>query len=270
MKQLFAILLLTCFLTTGCDEVILHDLNEFQANKVLLLLSSKDIDITKEQHGKGWRIVVASEDVNRALKLLDKNRVMTRALNRAVVEPTTLLSSREERAFNLGRRLGLPLEQTLEAVPGVLEARVHMSLPKPNSWQSKETMGFESVSVLLLVEPEAHVAQQAVKKLVAGAAGCAEDRIAVVVLSSTGKSPLGSLPMESPSMELSREFRRSGVSLVPHSRNAISPSWLLMGLAPAVIFCAALLYLFRARWGFVSLAKHRSSQRLMPEDIFHA
>ncbi len=164
----------------ACDEEILHDLDELQANSVRVALAKAGIEAWKEQRGSSWSVGVSSPDVTTALSLLDSKRVIRRP--RHAPSSSSLIQSREERTYFVERTLSTGLEQTLERIPGMLEARVHIKLAeKPSYSQSKKKRG-GSASVLLIQSTSVDTDLQAVKELVAGASGLSEASIAVVTV----------------------------------------------------------------------------------------
>lgn len=186
------LMLIVSVVLIGCDEVVLHDLSQLQANRVNLLLSANGIKSTKIRKGNGWDVAVPPKDMVRSLSLLNANRVLTRSIDKESIPTSGLLSTKEDRRWQLTRRISVQLESTLEAIPKVLEARVHISpqgedismgmLSIPKREASKSQHG--TVSVLLLVEEDEVVPSDAVRHLVSGAVGCSIEEVVVVTMTS--------------------------------------------------------------------------------------
>ena len=178
-RRLFPILVF-CFLgIIGCGEEILHDLDELQANRVRVALAKVGIEAWKEQRGTAWVVGVSSGEVAAALSLLDSKRVVRKA-NNSHASSASLIQSKEERRHFVERSLSRGLEQTLERVPGVLEARVHIKMLHGNRSSTSQRPVGGSASVLLVQAKSVEIAPNAIKELVAGASGISREGIAVV------------------------------------------------------------------------------------------
>ncbi len=167
---------------SGCDEQILHDLTEQDANKVVSRLGSGNLDAKKVLQSDGrWAIAVSRDSIASALVYLDTNRVLSpRSSGPASGSKGGFVPSREEQWFRYERSVAGTIEDSLSAVSGILEARVHLNLPEtdPLFGTRKESVG--SGSVLLIVDSRYASKDEEIAALVAGAAGVPAAKVTVL------------------------------------------------------------------------------------------
>ncbi len=131
------ILLLAVALAGCAREEILHGLDERQANDVLVALDERGVAATKAREDgaeERWRVEVAGGDAARAQRILAE-RELPRArppgfadvFGKGSMVPTPT----EEHALFL-HALGGELARSVEAIDGVVEARVHIGLAQPD------------------------------------------------------------------------------------------------------------------------------------------
>lgn len=180
-RTLAAVLFLALF-TAGCDEQILHDLSEQDANKVLSRLSAGNVGAKKVLQSDGrWAISVSRDSIVPALSYLDTNRVLSpRSSTATAGAKGGFVPSREEQWFRYERSVALSIEDSLSAMLGVLEARVHLNLPEtdPLFGTRKESTG--SGSVLLVVDVRYAAKDDEIAALVSGAAGIPAAKVTVL------------------------------------------------------------------------------------------
>lgn len=128
------VMALIVLLLTGCGERMeLHrDLSEQDANEVLAELASKHIDAQKRLDKNGVAVLVASDDISRAVRALEAVGLPRRSrssLGEVFRKEGVISSPLEERARYL-YALSQELEQTLSQIDGVVVARVHVVLPE--------------------------------------------------------------------------------------------------------------------------------------------
>lgn len=175
-------LLLSLLLSVAaCRERILHDLDELQANKVLVLLAESGIHAEKLQQGNMWHIAVPQREATEALAMLEKSRILKPEQIRLSQRANTMMLSREERAQYLERQVAWSLEQTLERLPAVLEARVHLSLGPSDSLNPETVAQQQSASVLLISANEKQIDRAGIQQLIAGASGVKSSAVVVMV-----------------------------------------------------------------------------------------
>ena len=231
--RLFPLLLVLLFL--GCREQILHGLDERRANKAQLLLLQASIGAEKLRQGKEWSIAVDSDDVERALALLEHFRLPRRESGHSVGNSGGLLVSSEEKEREHENENCIRAEQSLEQLPGVLEARVHVSANRSAQAIFPSSPVLRSASVLLVLETGTNLDETHVRSFLSGTLGVSAERISVMV--SEAKDPVSHLRSPSTSRgegsaPLSKHF----------SKNLVLGLTLSAGLGGLVLVC-----LFRRR-----------------------
>ena len=179
-------ILLLLLLLSGCKKAILHKLDELEANRVLVVLIDAGIVVDKKQEGNQWNVVVESSSVAKALKVLEESRILKHDLVRVQSAQSSLIQSREEREHFLERQLSLGLEQTLEAVAGVLEARVHLHKMPTDEFRNKAKKQ-DSASVLILSSSTVKINEDQIRNIVSGASGIGSQFITVVISSKSNE-----------------------------------------------------------------------------------
>ena len=170
---------LVLLLGSACsEEVLLHRLDEAQANQVMLALADAGVEARKAKddgEDAAFAVAVRSSDAAPARRVLaardlPRPRVpaFTEVLGASGLVPTPL----EEHARYLHALSG-ELARTLEALDGVTGARVHLALPladplRPDARRSPRA------SVLLRCRPEARARVESladgIRRVVSGAA----------------------------------------------------------------------------------------------------
>jgi type III secretion protein J len=181
LRSLLLVFFIAVF-TAGCDEQILHDLSEQDANKVLSRLSAGALDARKVLQSDGrWAISVSRDLIVPALSFLDNNRVLSpRSSPSSGNSKGGFVPSREEQWFRYERSIAASIEDSLSAMLGVLEARVHLNMPEtdPLFGSRKENTG--SGSVLLVVDARYAAKDEEISGLVSGAAGIPANKVTVL------------------------------------------------------------------------------------------
>ncbi len=219
---------------SGCDEQILHDLTEQEANRVVSRLGIGSLEAKKIQQSDGrWAIAVPKSITVTALSFLETNRVLSpRAAATSAGGKGGFVPSREEQWFRYERSVALSIEDSLGTVLGVLEARVHLNLPEtdPLFGTRKESIG--SGSVLLVVDGRYASKDEEIAALVGGAAGIPAAKVTVL------KSPALVTPPTADSLE------------VAHAGGIIAEYAQIRAEAPV----SGLRRFFRSEVGFASCA----------------
>lgn len=124
---------------SGCDVALYHDLTERRANEAMLLLRESGLHADKQQeqrgsssHASSFALVVPRAEESRALQLLTQRglpRVLPRPLATAGRFLGMPLSGEAHAESTFARELSL--SDTLESLPAVEEAHVHLALPEP-------------------------------------------------------------------------------------------------------------------------------------------
>jgi len=226
----------------GRDE-LLQGLDETQANQVLVALDEAGVRAEKRRDDggdAGWRVEVAAAESARARRVLaDRELPRSRppGFGEVFGKGSVVPSASEERALYLHALCG-ELARTIEAIDGVVEARVHLALP-PQDPLRAEAPPPSRAAVLVKARPGARAALEplagGIQALVAGAvAGLDASAVAVVIAES------GSAPRAAPATAA-----RSRWPLVALAAAALVGSLALL-VAPAVV-----------RWAEAVLARRR-------------
>lgn len=165
----------------GCKETLVHDVEEFEANNIRLSLVRAGIAATKHSANGKWSISVEEADVKEALSLLGDTRLLQKSTT-SDFSKTSFLSSKEERHLQINNSISSSLEETIETLPGVDEARVHLFQGETSRWQlTSNDKSTKSASVLVLTHKQVPYLKQNVARIVAGAVGIAVEGVRVVV-----------------------------------------------------------------------------------------
>jgi len=132
-----ALLLALALFLAGCSRVdVLSDLSEVDAIELIVLLRQNGIEAVKKparstQEGR-WAISVPSGDASHAFRILTENdqpREEPRGFADPFGRPSLIPTLAEEKAMFLQAQAG-ELAQTIESMPDVIHARVHVSAPE--------------------------------------------------------------------------------------------------------------------------------------------
>jgi type III secretion protein J len=136
MKDFAPLLFLGVATAAGCDAELYHDLPERRANEAVLALRESGLRADKklEQRGSGGRassfaLTVPRSEESRALALLAE-RGLPRLSERTARASGALLPSLAEQRAEAAAALSADLAETIERLPEVAEARVHLALPE--------------------------------------------------------------------------------------------------------------------------------------------
>ncbi len=223
-------------LLTACDEQILHDLSESEANRVISRFSGTDIIPTKVSQSDGrWAIAVPRQASVSALSFLDSHRVLSsRGAIGSKGSKGGLVPSREEQWFSYQRAVAQSVEETLNSLGGVLEAHVHVNLPEHDPLLGRKRDAGGSGSVLLVIDDRFSAKDEDISALVSGAAGLPAGSVTVLRSVAARNSSSAVEPVEAPVAPpvVAREarFLEVGAWLSPE----------IAGAAVALIMCVTL------------------------------
>lgn len=133
----FPLLLVAAALAGCAGEEILHGLEERQANEVLVALDERGLAATKAREDgaeERWRVEVARGEAARAQRILserDLPRARPPGFADVFAKGSLVPTPTEEHALYL-HALGGELARSVEAIDGVVEARVHVGLRQPD------------------------------------------------------------------------------------------------------------------------------------------
>jgi type III secretion protein J len=189
---------LASLLLASCgDEVLLHRLDEPQANQVLVALGDAGLPARKERDGGedgAFAVVVRPSEAAAARSVLSARDLprarspgFTELFGSAGLVPTPL----EEHARYLHALSG-ELARTLESLDGVLGARVHLALPAPDPLRP-DARRTPRASILIQCRPDARSRldgqADGLRRLVAGAAEGLEPASVSVLVSEAAPPP---------------------------------------------------------------------------------
>ena len=178
MRGLIAIASLVVLV--GCQEAILHDLDETKANSILLMFEKNNISAEKKRSGSGWDVQVSSAKRKGALELLEHYR-LNRSDKVSAVSNASILQTREERELSALSKSSQRVEEILAGMPGVLEARVIISAAQGGlAYEASAKMRPGRVGVFLVAEQRVPFAEEQIKELVAAAVGVSAQDIGLV------------------------------------------------------------------------------------------
>ena len=248
VRTLIIVVVLTIFMA-GCDEQILHDLSEQDANKVLSRLSAGSVGAKKVIQSDGrWAISVSRDEIVPALAYLDTNRVLSpRSTSATTAGKGGFVPSREEQWFRYERSVAVSIEDSLGAMLGVLEARVHLNLPEtdPLFGTRKENTG--SGSVLLVVDARYGAKDEEIASLVSGAAGIPASKVTVL----KSQAQMGQPQMAAMSAQVPTRMEEGSsvvqVASPPKQTTSLVPHQIGIASA-AVVACAGIgFFVLRSR-----------------------
>lgn len=195
----FVILIFTLAFIVGCEskKVIVNNLDEKEANEILVYLSNKGIVATKvpapTQGGGGaaaapqWNISVDSGDASQAMFFLNQvglpRRPEKSLLN--IFANTGLVPSGIQDKVRYQAGLGEQIASIIRKIDGVLDANVQISFPEedplnPNASKQKATAAVYIKHNGVLDDPNAHLATR-IKRLVAGSVnGLDYDNVSII------------------------------------------------------------------------------------------
>jgi len=169
--------LLAAVCLAACDATIAGGLSEQQANDVMVALDGQGVSATKEREegGRGepkFHVDVSPDDVPRALGVMraaDLPRTAEPGLAEVFGHGGLVPTATEERARYIAA-LGGDLALSIEAIDGVLDARVHVALPDAREAPLDAPSPRPRASVLIKYRRgRAPYDPQSIRALVAGA-----------------------------------------------------------------------------------------------------
>ncbi len=172
-------------LLASCTTTLERGLTEAQADEVIVVLGEHGIGAAKETDpSRGdFAIVVGERDVASALGVMrDEGLPRTDAPGaaEAYAEPSLIPTAGEERA-RAASASSADLARSIEAMPGVHDARVHLGLPDPSAAPIDDPSPLATASVLVRAASDAPIDEAAIRALVAAAVpGLGADHVTVV------------------------------------------------------------------------------------------
>ncbi|HKY36673.1 MAG TPA: hypothetical protein VJN18_12075 [Polyangiaceae bacterium] len=241
--------LLLC--SVGCTTAVASDLPESEANRAVVVLDERGVSAEKERDPETenrFRVTVPRDEAGAAAAVLAHESVPSRE-NPGVLQSLgsgSMVPSRLAEHARLLSGISGELEQSLQAIDGVVTARVHLAAPERSPLELDEPLK-PSASVLIRHRGSAPpLAAADVQRLVAGAVpGLAPDAVSVVA----SPAPRSARPVD-------RELRRVGPITV--TRSSLSPLRAVAG--GAVLLNLALLVAVLMLWSKVRRTEHALGQ----------
>lgn len=143
--------------TPGCRTSILHGLSEHDTNKVIAILQEQGINATKELENaetNTWIVSVSRGDAIKVWGVLQEYRLPAspgRRFQDVFGKSKLVVAPIEEKALYLEALQG-ELSHTLEAVSGVIAARVHVVIPEADI--TGQMQGEAKSSVMVEYRPD--------------------------------------------------------------------------------------------------------------------
>lgn len=186
-------------LATGCSksEIIAHDLDEREANEILVFLSDRGVEAIKEKAEAGgggggneatkWNISVDAGSKREAMAVLSQAGLPRRPgqnlLN--LFKESGLVPSELQQQVRYQAGLSEQIASVIRKMDGVVDAEVQLSVPKqdplnPNAPKEKTTASVYVKHTGILNDPNSHLISN-IKNLVSGAVpGLSYDDVTVV------------------------------------------------------------------------------------------
>lgn len=190
MQFLRIICLLTFSLgLSGCKEIVQAGLSESEANRYLAVLYKAGIASTKSTlDTKTYDVKVSSDDLNASLGALScagLPRQRTTKLPDYLKKEGLSASTPSEERIRITMIMGREIEQTIELIDGVLEARVHINAPAAEPLVEKPKTASASVFIKHRPDIEGQVWIPKIKQFVQTAIeGISYDKITVTTFAA--------------------------------------------------------------------------------------
>jgi type III secretion system YscJ/HrcJ family lipoprotein len=145
-SRFLCLVVFTSFLISCGTEAIVHDLDEREANRILELLSDKDIQGLKLMEDKGrtvtYTIHVPSANRMKAIRMLNQNdlpRRKDKGYHEVFSESGLIPTSTEERAKKMAAIEG-EIERQLKLFDGILDVEVQLVIPEESALRTSQDL----------------------------------------------------------------------------------------------------------------------------------
>lgn len=256
MKYVLSVLffgLFFCVTSCSSQKTIINDLDERDANEIIVFLSSKGIEAQKikgESKGPGggaavtWNIVVDSRIATEAMAILNANGLPRRKTSRLleIFNAGGLVPSEMQEEIRYQSGLAEQIASTIRKIDGILDADVQLSFPEKDPLNPQKSLGKVTASVFVkhqgvLDDPNSHLVTK-IKRLVASSVqGLDFENVTVIADRARFSTPQG--PESRPqgaNVELVRVWTVSVAKDSVHRFQLIFTSVLLVFLFGVLLF----------------------------------
>ncbi len=254
------LILLSLFALSACKTDLYRNLSEREANEMLAVLMSNNIEVSKEYLGdEGVTLMVEEAELPRAIDALRQNGFPreSRETMGTVFEKSGIMSSPFEERVRFVYALGEEVSRTLSEIDGVLTARVHIVLPDEPDFGEALTPSSAAVFIKHRIGVDLDFATPQIRRLVSSSIeGVTYDDVTVLLVEA-----------ERPNVA-TRPDRSSVVEVVPGLSIRESDErifWWGIGGGAAVLVLLILTNLITF-FGFSKARKARLTAELALED----
>lgn len=165
----FALLLVFCLALAGCKESLYSNLNEQEANEMLVVLAQTGIDSQKSRvSDEEWSISVNQQDLPVAIEALKRAGLpRTRFANLGdMFKRDGIVSTPTEERVRFLYGVSQELSNTLSKIDGVTAARVHIVIPENDPLADRALPSSASVFIKHDASLDLHPMLPSIKSLV--------------------------------------------------------------------------------------------------------
>jgi type III secretion protein J len=238
--------LVLVMLLAGCKEDLYTKMSEREANEMLSVLLRNGIDASRTTVKDGTSVIrVETAQRAEAIELLTRQGLPKSSFNTIndVFKGGGLVASPTEERARFSFAVSEELSRTLSAIEGVISARVHVAIPKNETFRSERVQA--SASVLIRHDSAVELAPMAreFRMLVAnGIEGISYDRVSVTLV-----------PVDRVERPMRPAVEASGASWLP-------PPW-IFGVLLAALAAAGVFLLTQSRGPLTDLLPSRNRRR---------
>lgn len=204
-QWMLAMMLSFLLVATACQRAELyHDLNEEDANEMLVLLMQHHIEAKKvretKQNQVSWTIQVEPAKIGEARELLvQQNLPRHREPGmKDVYSKQGLIPTPDEQKARYLMALKGEIINSLETIPDVVTTDVVLNVPSPEEFTSDKEVQRPTASVVIKVRPTeqamANLTEAKIQRFVANAVEKLDPRDVAVIITYTSPQPQGVMP----------------------------------------------------------------------------
>lgn len=185
MKKLYFFLILTAFMT-GCDASFRENMDENQANDLIVLLGQQGIKAKKNRAKDGsWNIQVGDNErvfADQIIQAYDRPRNKHPSLG-DVFPGGGLLPSEAETRIRYQYALAQELGQSIEKIEGVLSAYVNVAIPEKDPKQATPIPPSAAAVIRYRSDQRIDLLRPQIKALIAGSlVGGSPDNVSLLMV----------------------------------------------------------------------------------------